>query len=162
VKQKITPCLWFDDQAEAAAKFYVSVFKRSKLGTITRYGEAAAQVSGRPKGSVMTVMFEIDGQEFMALNGGPLFTFTEAVSFMVQCESQQEIDEMWEKLSQGGSKGQCGWLKDRYGLSWQLLSPGWEEMMTDQDPQKTERVMKAILTMTKPDVRLIKQAYGGS
>jgi len=159
VKQTITPCLWFDDQAEAAAKFYVSLFKRSKLGTITRYGEAGAQVSDRPKGSVMTVMFELDGQEFMALNGGPLFQFSEAISLMVQCESQQEIDDMWEKLSQGGSKGQCGWLKDRYGLSWQLIIPGWEEMISDKDPEKSERVMKAILTMTKPDMKAITQAY---
>ena len=159
MKQTITPCLWFDDQAEAAAKFYVSLFKRSKLGTITRYGEAGAQVSDRPKGSVMTVMFELDGQEFMALNGGPLFQFSEAISLMVQCESQQEIDDMWEKLSQGGSKGQCGWLKDRYGLSWQLIIPGWEEMISDKDPEKSERVMKAILTMTKPDMKAITQAY---
>ena len=107
----------------------------------------------------MTVMFDLDGQEFIALNGGPLFTLAEALSFMVQCESQQEIDEMWEKLSQGGSKGQCGWLKDRYGLSWQLISPGWEEMISQKDSEKSERVMKAILTMTKPDIKAIKQAY---
>jgi len=157
--QKITPCLWFDDQAEAAAKFYVSIFKHSKLGHVTRYGEAGAEVSGRPKGSVMTVTFEIEGQEFMALNGGPLFHFSEAISFMVQCESQKEIDEMWEKLSQGGTKGQCGWLKDKYGLSWQIISPGWEEMILDKDPEKSERVMKAILTMGKPDIEALKQAY---
>ena len=157
--QKITPCLWFDDQAEAAAKFYVSIFKHSKLGHVTRYGEAGAEVSGRPKGSVMTVTFEIEGQEFMALNGGPLFHFSEAISFMVQCESQKEIDEMWEKLSQGGAKGPCGWLKDKYGLSWQIISPGWEEMILDKDPEKSERVMKAILTMGKPDIKALKQAY---
>jgi predicted 3-demethylubiquinone-9 3-methyltransferase (glyoxalase superfamily) len=157
--QKITPCLWFDDQAEAAAKFYVSIFKHSKLGHVTRYGEAGAEVSGRPKGSVMTVTFEIERQEFMALNGGPLFHFSEAISFMVQCESQKEIDEMWEKLSQGGTKGQCGWLKDKYGLSWQIISPGWEEMILDKDPEKSERVMKAILTMGKPDIEALKQAY---
>ena len=157
--QKITPCLWFDDQAEAATKFYVSIFKHSKLGHVTRYGEAGAEVSGRPKGSVMTVTFEIEGQEFMALNGGPLFHFSEAISFMVQCESQKEIDEMWEKLSQGGTKGQCGWLKDKYGLSWQIISPGWEEMILDKDPEKSERVMKAILTMGKPDIEALKQAY---
>ena len=157
--QKITPCLWFDDQAEAAAKFYVSIFKHSKLGHVTRYGEAGAEVSGRPKGSVMTVTFEIEGQEFMALNGGPLFHFSEAISFMVQCESQKEIDEMWEKLSQGGMKGQCGWLKDKYGLSWQIISPGWEEMILDKDPDKSERVMKAILTMVKPDIKALRQAY---
>ena len=157
--QKITPCLWFDDQAEAAAKFYVSIFKHSKLGHVTRYGEAGAEVSGRPKGSVMTVTFEIEGQEFMALNGGPLFHFSEAISFMVQCESQKEIDEMWEKLSQGGTKGQCGWLKDKYGLSWQIISPGWEELILDKDPEKSERVMKAILTMGKPDIKALTQAY---
>jgi predicted 3-demethylubiquinone-9 3-methyltransferase (glyoxalase superfamily) len=157
--QKITPCLWFDDQAEAAAKFYVSIFKHSRLGHVTRYGEAGAEVSGRPKGSVMTVTFEIERQEFMALNGGPLFHFSEAISFMVQCESQKEIDEMWEKLSQGGTKGQCGWLKDKYGLSWQIISPGWEEMILDKDPEKSERVMKAILTMGKPDIEALKQAY---
>ena len=157
--QKITPCLWFDDQAEAAAKFYVSIFKHSKLGHVTRYGEAGAEVSGRPKGSVMTVTFEIEGQEFMALNGGPLFHFSEAISFMVQCESQKEIDEMWEKLSQGGTKGQCGWLKDKYGLSWQIISPGWEGMILDKDPDKSERVMKAILTMGKPDIKALRQAY---
>ena len=116
--QKITPCLWFDNQAEEAAKFYASIFKNSKIGNMTRYGEAAAKVSGRPNGSVMTVTFEIEGQEFVALNGGPHFTFSEANSFMVKCETQKEIDEMWEKLSQGGEKGQCGWLKDKYGLSW--------------------------------------------
>ncbi len=157
--QKITPCLWFDDKAEEAAKFYVSLFKHSKLGNITRYGEAGAEVSGRPKGSVMTATFEIEGQEFVALNGGPHFKFSEAVSFMVKCETQQEIDEMWEKLSQGGEEGQCGWLKDKYGLSWQIVSPMWDEMLRDKDGKKSERVMQAILEMTKPDLNKIKQAY---
>lgn len=115
--QRLIPCLWFDDQAEEAATFYVSIFKNAKLGSITHYGEAGAEVSGRPKGSVMTVAFEIEGQEFLALNGGPIFKFTEAVSLMVKCTSQAEIDEMWEKLSAGGETGQCGWLKDKYGLS---------------------------------------------
>lgn len=159
--QKITPCLWFDDQAEEAAKFYVSIFKHSKLGAITRYGDAGAEVSGRPKGSVMTVTFEIEGQEFLALNGGPIFQFTEAVSFMVQCETQEDIDEMWKKLSEGGEEGQCGWLKDKYGLSWQIIAPGWDTMITDKDAGKSERVMKAILTMKKPDLKAIKQAYEG-
>ena len=157
--QKITPCLWFDNQAEEAAKFYVSIFKNSKIGNMTRYGEVGAEVSGRPKGSVMTVTFEIEGQEFVALNGGPHFTFSEAISFMVKCETQKEIDEMWEKLSQGGEKGQCGWLKDKYGLSWQIVSPEWNEMLRDKDVRKSERVMKAILQMTKPDIKAIKQAY---
>ena len=159
--QKINPCLWFDDKAEEAAKFYVSIFKNSKLGNITRYGEAGAEVSGRPKGSVMTATFEIEGQEFVALNGGPHFKFSEAISFMVKCETQKEIDEMWEKLSQGGEEGQCGWLKDKYGLSWQIVSPVWDEMLRDKDVKKSERVMKAILQMTKPDIKTLKQAYEG-
>jgi predicted 3-demethylubiquinone-9 3-methyltransferase (glyoxalase superfamily) len=151
--------LWFDNQAEEAANFYVSIFRNSKIGNITRYGEAGAKVSGRPKGSVMTVTFEIEGQEFVALNGGPHFTFSEAISFMVKCETQKEIDEMWDKLSQGGEKGQCGWLKDKYGLSWQIVSPVWDEMLRDKDVKKSERVMKAILQMTKPDIKILKQAY---
>ena len=159
VVQRITPCLWFDNQAEEAAKFYASIFKNSKIGNMTRYGEAGAKVSGRPKGSVMTVTFEIEGQEFVALNGGPHFTFSEAISFMVKCETQKEIDEMWDKLSQGGEKGQCGWLKDKYGLSWQIVSPVWDEMLRDKDVKKSERVMKAILQMTKPDIKTLKQAY---
>ena len=157
--QKVTPCLWFNNQAEEAAKFYASIFKSSKIGDMTRYGEAGAKVSGRPKGSVMTVTFEIGGQEFVALNGGPHFTFSEAISLMVRCETQKEIDEMWEKLSQGGEKGQCGWLKDKYGLSWQIVSPVWDEMLRDKDVAKSERVMKAILQMTKPDIKTLKQAY---
>jgi predicted 3-demethylubiquinone-9 3-methyltransferase (glyoxalase superfamily) len=157
--QKITPCLWFDSQAEEAAKFYVSIFKNSKIGNITRYGDAGAEVSGRPKGSVMTVTFEIEGQEFMALNGGPLFKFSEAISLMVKCETQKEIDEMWERLSQGGEEGPCGWLKDQYGLSWQIISPEWDEMSRDKDVEKSERVMKAFLQMTKPDIKTLRQAY---
>ena len=159
--QKITPCLWFDDKAEEAAKFYVSIFKNSKIRNMTRYGEAGAEVSGRPKGSVMTVTFEIEGQEFVALNGGPHFTFSEAISLMVKCETQDEIDEMWEKLSHGGEEGPCGWLKDTYGLSWQIISPEWDEMLRDKDVEKSERVMKAILQMTKPDIKTLKQAYDG-
>ena len=157
--QKITPCLWFDDKAEEAAKFYVSIFKNSKVGNITRYGETGAEVSGRPKGSVMTVTFEIEGQEFVALNGGPHFKFSEAISFMVKCETQKEIDEMWERLSQGGEEGQCGWLKDKYGLSWQIVVPVLDEMLQDKDAEKTERVMKALLQMKKLDIKKLKQAY---
>jgi predicted 3-demethylubiquinone-9 3-methyltransferase (glyoxalase superfamily) len=157
--QKITPCLWFDSQAEEAANFYVSIFKSSKIENMTRYGEAGAEVSGRPKGSVMTVTFEIEGQEFVALNGGPHFTFSEAISLMVKCETQKEIDETWEKLSHGGEEGPCGWLKDKYGLSWQIVSPEWNEMLRDKDVRKSERVMKAILQMTKPDIKTLKQAY---
>ena len=157
--QKITPCLWFDDKAEDAAKFYVSIFKNSKLGQVTRYGDSGSQISGKPKGSVMTVTFEIEGQEFVALNGGPLFKFTEAVSFMVKCESQQDIDEMWSKLSEGGEEGPCGWLKDKYSLSWQILVPEWDEMLRDKDSEKSELVMTAILQMSKPDMQRVRQAY---
>lgn len=159
--QKIAPCLWFDDKAEEAAKLYVSIFKNSKLGSLTRYGEAGAKVSGRPEGSVMTVTFEIGGQEFVALNGGPLFKFSEAISFMVKCETQEEIDEMWGKLSQGGEEGPCGWLKDKYGLSWQIVVPVWNEMLQDKNAKKSERVMAAILQMTKPDMQRVQQAYEG-
>ncbi|HQV10070.1 MAG TPA: VOC family protein [Nitrospira sp.] len=158
----ITPCLWFDNQAEEAAEFYVWIFKHSKMGHITRYGEAGAQAAGRPKGSVMTVTFEIDGQEYVALNGGPVFKFTEAVSFMVKCRTQKEIDDLWDILTRdGGEAGPCGWLKDKYGLSWQIVSPEWEAMLRDKDPQKSERVMTAILQMTKPDLNTLKQAYEG-
>ena len=160
--QKLTPCLWFDDKAEEAARFYVSIFKNAKLGNIARYGEAGAQASGRPKGSVMTVTFEIEGQEFVALNGGPLFKLTEAVSFMVKCRSQAEIDdEMWSKLSDGGEEGPCGWLKDKYGLSWQIVVPEWDKMLRDKDTAKAERAMAAILQMSKPDLQRVQQAYEG-
>ena len=158
----ITPCLWFDNQAEEAAEFYVWIFKHSKMGHITRYGEAGAQAAGRPKGSVMTVTFEIDGQEYVALNGGLVFKFTEAVSFMVKCRTQKEIDDLWDILTRdGGEAGPCGWLKDKYGLSWQIVSPEWEAMLRDKDPQKSERVMTAILQVTKPDLNTLKQAYEG-
>lgn len=159
--QKLTPCLWFDDKAEEAATLYVSIFKNSKLGPISRYGETGAQASGRPKGSVMTVTFDIEGQEFVALNGGPLFKFSEAVSFMVKCNSQAEIDEMWSKLSEGGEEGPCGWLKDKYGLSWQIVVPEWDEMLRDKDTAKSERAMAAILHMGKPDLRRVQQAFEG-
>ncbi len=158
----ITPCLWFDHQAEEAAKFYVSIFKDSKIGHITRYGEAGAQAAGRPKGSVMTVTFELNGQEYVALNGGPVFKFTEAVSFMVTCRTQKEIDDLWEVLTRdGGEPGPCGWLRDKYGLSWQIVSPEWEAMLRDKDPQKSERVMQAILQMTKPDLETLRKAFAG-
>lgn len=157
--QKISPCLWFDDQAEEAANFYVSIFNHSQFGHVTRYGEAGAEVSGRPKGSVMTVTFTLDGHEFLALNGGPHFKFSEAISLMVNCETQNEIDEMWQKLSQGGEEGQCGWLKDKYGLSWQIVSSAWDQMLRDKDVKKSEAVMQAILRMTKPDIETIKKAF---
>ena len=157
--KNITACLWFDDKAEEATKFYTSIFKNSKVGRITRYGEAGAKVSGRPLGSVMTATFEIEGQEFMALNGGPLFKFSEAISFIVNCETQQEIDELWEKLSDGGEKGVCGWLKDKYGLSWQIVPTMLAKMMQDRDSEKTNRVMQAILQMKKLDMKRLKEAY---
>ena len=157
--QKVTPCLWFDNQAEEAANFYVSIFKNSKVGSVARYGEEGAKVSGRPKGTVMTVIFQLDGQEFMALNGGPMFKFTEAISFMVNCKTQQEVDELWQKLSQGGEEGPCGWLKARYGLSWQIVPTVLGEMLQDKDPEKSERVMKAMLQMKKLDIKSLEQAY---
>ena len=157
--QKITPCLWFDDKAEEAVNFYVSIFKNSKVGSIARYGEAGAEVSGRPRGTVMTVAFQLEGQEFLALNGGPIFKFTEAISFIVNCETQEEIDKMWEKLSAGGEKGRCGWLKDKYGLSWQIVPPVLGEMLQDKNALKSERVMKAMLQMNKLDIKTLKQAY---
>ncbi|MGP0593993.1 VOC family protein [Nitrospira sp. T9] len=157
--QKITPCLWFDHQAEEAVNFYVSIFKNSQVGHVTRYGDEGAKMSGRPKGSVMTVTFELDGQEFMALNGGPHFTFTEAVSFIINCGSQGEVDELWEKLSEGGEKGPCGWVKDRYGLSWQIVPTVLSEMMQDPDPEKTNRVMGAIGQMKKLNIKRLQEVY---
>ncbi len=159
--KKITPCLWFDNKAEEAAKFYVSLIKNSKIGSITRYGEAGAEASGRPAGTVMTVTFQLNGQEFMALNGGPQFTFSPAVSFVVNCETQEEIDKLWDKLSEGGEKNVCGWLKDKYGVSWQVVPAVLGEMMQDKDAEKTERVMKAILQMTKIDIKTLQRAYDG-
>ena len=157
--QKITPCLWFDNQAEEAVNFYVSIFKNSKIGSVARYGEEGAKVSGRPKGTVMTVTFQLDGQEFMALNGGPMFKFTEAISFIVNCKTQQEVDELWEKLSKGGEEGPCGWLKDKYGVSWQIVPIVLGEMLQDKDPEKSERVMKVMLQMRKLDIKSLEQAY---
>jgi predicted 3-demethylubiquinone-9 3-methyltransferase (glyoxalase superfamily) len=156
---KIAPCLWFDNKAEEAVNFYVSIFKNSKIGIITHYGEEGAEASGRPKGTVMTVTFQLDGQEFMALNGGPQFTFSPAISFLVNCETQEEVDELWEKLSEGGEKEQCGWLKDKYGVSWQIVPTVLGEMMQDKDAEKSERVMKAMLQMKKIDIRTLKLAY---
>jgi len=156
---KITPFLWFDDKAEEAANFYVSTFKNSKIGSITRYGAEGAAVSGKPKGTAMTVRFQLDGQEFIALNGGPEFIFTEAISFLVNCETQEEVDELWEKLCKGGEKGRCGWLKDKYGLSWQIVPTVLGEMLQDEDVEKSERVMKAMLQMDKIDIKTLKRAY---
>ncbi|TMQ62147.1 MAG: VOC family protein [Candidatus Eisenbacteria bacterium] len=157
----INPCLWFDNQAEEAARFYTSIFKDSKIGTITRYGDSAAAAAGRPKGSVMTVTFKLDGQEFMALNGGPIFKFSEAISLMVNCETQEEIDHFWTKLSEGGEEGPCGWLKDKFGLSWQIVPAIMAEWMKDRDTTRSERVMEALLKMKKLDINALKQAYEG-
>ncbi|MES2221598.1 MAG: VOC family protein [Acidobacteriota bacterium] len=157
--QKITTFLWFDDNAEEAANFYSSIFKNSKIKTITRYREAAANASGRPAGSVMTVVFQLDGQEFIALNGGPHFHFSEAISLVVNCDSQAEIDEYWEKLSAGGQESQCGWLKDKYGLSWQVVPARIERWLSDKDPEKSARVMNAVLQMRKLDLQTLQDAY---
>ena len=160
-KQRISLCLWFDDQAEDAAKFYASIFGNSRVGRIARYDRAAATAAGRPEGSVMTVEFELDGQQFLALNGGPLFKFTEALSLVVNCGTQDEVDHFWEKLSAGGREVQCGWLKDRFGVSWQIVPTILPEMLQDEDPEKSKRVMAAMLKMTKIDVQALKNAYEG-
>jgi predicted 3-demethylubiquinone-9 3-methyltransferase (glyoxalase superfamily) len=158
----ITPCLWFDNQAEEAARFYTSIFENSKLGTISYYGEAGSKASGRPKGSVMTVEFELDGRKFLALNGGPEFKFTEAISLVANCKNQDEVDEIWSGLTAGGSESVCGWLKDRYGLSWQVTPTILQEMIEDDDPERADRVMAAMLTMRKIDIATLKEAYEGS
>jgi len=151
---KITPFLWFNDQAEEAMNFYTSIFKKSKIGSISRYGEGGP---GQP-GSVMTATFELNGQEFMVLNGGPLFTFTEAISFFVNCETQAEVDELWEKLTEGGEESQCGWLKDKYGLSWQIVPTALGELLNDPDAEKAGRVMTAMLQMKKIDIAGLRAA----
>jgi len=153
--KKITPFLWFDGKAEEAMNYYVSIFKNSKVLSVTRYGEEGPG----PKGTVMTAAFQLNGQEFTALNGGPQYTFSPAISFVVHCETQQEVDELWEKLSEGGEKLQCGWLKDKYGLSWQIVPTVLVEMLQDKDPGKSRRVMKAMLQMKKIDIKMLKQAY---
>jgi predicted 3-demethylubiquinone-9 3-methyltransferase (glyoxalase superfamily) len=163
-KQKITPFLWFDNQAEEAAGFYTSIFRNSQILAITHYGEEGAAASGRPKGTVMTVAFQLDGQEFVALNGGPYFKFTEAISFVVDCDSQNEVDYYWENLSEGGDEKaqQCGWLKDKYGVSWQIVPTVLNELLSDPDPEKAGRVMKAMLPMKKIDIEVIKKAYNNA
>lgn len=152
--QKITPFLWFDDKAEEAMNFYISIFKNSTIGSVTRYGEGGPV----PKGTVMTAKFQLDGQEFMALNGGPHFKFTEAISLYVNCESQEEVDELWEKLSAGGEKGRCGWLKDKYGLSWQIIPTALGELLQDKDAAKSKRVMMAMMQMDKIEIDTLKRA----
>ncbi len=159
--QKITSCLWFDRQAEEAAKFYTSIFKNSKIGKVTRYDEAGSKASGQPVGSVMTVTFELNGQEFTGLNGGPIFKFTEAISLVVNCENQQEVDYYWEKLSAGGEEVQCGWLKDKFGLSWQIVPTVLQELISSSDSQKSHRVMEAMLKMVKLDIAGLQRAAEG-
>ena len=162
--KQITPCLWFDDNAEDAAKFYTSIFKNSRIKHIARYDEATAAASGQPKGSVLTVLFELHGQEFMGLNGGPMFKFNEAVSFMIMCDNQEEVDRYWNALSgpgSGGQESQCGWLKDRFGVSWQIVPVAFMEMMQDKDAAKFERVMAALMPMKKIDINTLKRAYHG-
>lgn len=153
--QKIVPFLWFDDKAEEATNFYVSVFKNSKVVRVTRYGDAGPG----PKGTVMSTEFQLEGQDFFALNGGPLFQFTPALSLFIRCETQQEVDELWEKLSEGGRTDRCGWLQDRYGLSWQIVPDALGRMLGDKDPEKAKRVMQAMLQMDKIDIARLEEAY---
>jgi len=160
-KHRITPCLWFDDQAEDAAKHYVSIFDNSKVLGISRYGDAGSEIHGRKPGSVMTAEFELDGQKFVALNGGPQFIFDEAVSFQVHCKNQAEVDYFWEKLSDGGSEGPCGWCKDKFGLSWQVVPNRLIEMMSDEDSDKVGRVTNAFLQMKKFDIAALERAFEG-
>jgi len=153
--QKITPFLWFDDQAEEAMNFYVSIFKNSKVLSVARYGDAGPG----PKGMIMTARFQLGGQEFIALNGGPEFKFTEAISFLVNCETQEEVDYFWEKLSKGGERSRCGWLKDKFGLSWQIVPTVLGEMLQDKNAERSQSVMKAMLQMDKIDIQGLKRAY---
>lgn len=159
--QQITPFLWFNDNAEEAVNFYTSIFKNSKIETMTRYDEEAAKAAGRPKGSLMTAGFQLNGQQFVALNGGPHFKFTEAISFVVNCENQQEVDYYWQKLSAGGDAKaqQCGWLKDKFGLSWQIVPTILSKLLSDKDAKKSQRVMRAMLQMKKIDIATLQQAY---
>lgn len=157
--QKITPFLWFDNQAEEAMNFYISIFKNSKVLNVNRYGEEGAEVSGRPKGSIMTASFLLDGQQFVALNGGPVFKFTPAISFVVNCETQEEVDDLWTKLSAGGEEGQCAWLTDKFGVSWQIVPNALGKLLSDPDPVKAGRVMQAMLKMKKIDIAGLMRAY---
>src|SRR3989475_4215190 len=159
--QRIAPFLWFDHQAEEAATFYVAIFKNSRITSVARYDDAAAKASGGPKGSVMTVAFELDGQELTALNGGPIFKFTEAISLVVNCQTQEEVDHFWSKLSAGGQEVQCGWLKDRFGVSWQGVPTVLSEMLQDKDPEKSKRGIAAVLKKIKLHIDGLKQRSGG-
>jgi predicted 3-demethylubiquinone-9 3-methyltransferase (glyoxalase superfamily) len=161
--QKIAPCLWFDGKAEEAANFYTSIFKNSRIVKVTRYGEAGREIHGQAPGSVMTVDFELDGQPFTGLNGGPMFKFSEAISFQISCETQEEVDHFWNKLAEGGpvEAQQCGWVKDKYGVSWQVVPTILNELVSDPDSEKSQRAMKAMLQMKKLDINELKRAYAG-
>lgn len=161
MRQKITPFLWFDDNAEEAAKFYTGIFKKSRIGRVARYSSAGANAAGRPAGSVMTVEFELEGQQFVALNGGPHMKFNEAISLVVNCKTQAELDYYWKKLSAEGKEVQCGWLRDRYGVAWQIVPESVWEWLTDKDAAASQRVMAAVLQMTKLDIGRLKKAHKG-
>ena len=161
ITQRIAPFLWFDDKAEDAAKFYTSIFKNSKVGDVVRYDDEVAKRTRRPPGSVMVVEFQLDRQDFVALNGGPMFKFTEAISFVVNCDTQEEVDYFWSKLSAGGEESRCGWLKDKFGLSWQVVPTVLTEMLKDKEATKANRVMHAMLQMDKIDIPALKKAYEG-
>ena len=161
IRQKVSPCLWFDTQAEQAANFYVSVFKNGRIKSVSRYGEAGRDVHGKESGSVMVVDFEIEGQTFTALNGGPHFKFSEAISFQVMCDSQDEIDHFWNALTEGGRESQCGWLKDRFGLSWQIVPSQLPRMLSSGDAASRDRMMTAVMAMKKFDIAALQSAHGG-
>jgi predicted 3-demethylubiquinone-9 3-methyltransferase (glyoxalase superfamily) len=159
--QKITTFLWFDKEAEEAAKFYVSIFKNSKILTMSKYNDEAAKASGMPKDSVMVISFELEGQQFSALNGGPMFKFNESISLAVNCKDQEEVDHLWKKLTEGGEESMCGWLKDKYGLSWQIVPSGLVELLSGKDPEKSNRASHALMQMRKIDINVLRTAYDG-
>jgi predicted 3-demethylubiquinone-9 3-methyltransferase (glyoxalase superfamily) len=162
IAHRITPCLWFDTQAEEAAEFYISIFPNSRITRIMRYGKEGYEIHGKPAGSVLTVDFELDGQPFIAFNGGPQFPFTEAISLSITCADQREVDHYWERLTDGGEESACGWLKDRYGVSWQVVPDALNRLLADPDLEKTERVMHALLQMAKLDIAALERAYAGA
>ncbi len=162
ISQRITNCLWFDSNAEEAATFYTSIFKNSHIGHISRYGKEGFEFHHKPEGSAMVVSFYLDGQEFLALNGGPLFKFNEAMSFVINCDSQEELDHFWNSLTEGGMEQPCGWLKDKFGVSWQVTSSDWKEMISDSDKTKVARAMNALFTMKKPDIAALRTAFNGT
>lgn len=162
VDQKIMNCLWFDSEAEEAATFYTSIFSNSRIGQVSRYGKEGFEFHGKPEGSAMVVSFYLEGQEFLALNGGPLFKFNESISLIINCKNQEELDHFWNRLTEGGIEQPCGWLKDKFGLSWQVTSSDWKEMMSDPDKTKVARAMNALFTMKKPDIAVLRAAFNGT